>query len=68
MKLCVVERKNKLTVIKTSGLTPDGCIGYLPPNTPETDFKFIIKTENGPKICKKKKSEWLKEQFSAVSE
>lgn len=68
MKLCVVKIDGKLSVHKTNSRHTKNCIAHLPSNTPVEDYKFVCELEDGTiGICKKKKSAWLKEQFSAFS-
>ncbi len=61
--ICVIKVNGKLRVEVVTGHNPLNCIGNLPDSTRPEDFQFVIETDEGVKICEKKKSAWLKEQI-----
>jgi len=70
-KLCVYKSESGYIVRVTRGNVKElpNCIGYLPGNTPGTDFDFVDVKDGQPFICQKKKSAWIKEQIkNAISE
>lgn len=70
MPIAVIKKDNNLKVIKTDGSRVRNVIGHLPDDTAVEDYQFIVECpEAGVKICKSKKSKWLKRQIkNAISE